>query len=655
MKYLVCITIALLLAAPQTTAQEQQLISLIYHIAEELAFDGDGGSTELLTDMLMELSLNPVRINSGDIDETGRLFFLTPFQVLSITTHVNRTGPILSPYEIATLPGFTRELTEMIMPFISYEISPAQGSSYYSSRLRLRQRLIVTSSLRFTDGEATPRPNPLKRNLRYRIETGILTATLTASADAGEPPINLTGRPDFLSGGMALRPGRSVKNVIIGDFTARTGMGLVLNSGYKPWLSLTTSSYMGQRDGFTLYSSVNESNYLRGAAATVSAGHTELSVFISSRQRDARLKYNSDSTLYADILATPPVHNSLSSLSAKGSLTENSSGAFISFGSGNFRGGVAATYTKFSIPVDEGGTGPAGLFSLKGSETFTAGASYRFASGVLSGSGELAVGTGGALATAHSINIRADDRLAVNFLYRNYSREYNGYLSGGVGRNSTTTNEQGLMGRLTLEAARRLFLSAGADVYRSPWLKQTASFPSHGARYELKARYEPSTLLTAEAMLTASATEKNLTGGTTHGTGTTQQHTLRLALTLKPAERLTIKTNIMFKESIGGTRGSLIAADLAYTPETLPVTVWLRHAIFTTDSFGTALYLYENDMLYGFSVPAHHGEGSRTAATITIRIKKYAELRIKYSNTSKPLIPAGGTAEELKAQLKIEF
>jgi hypothetical protein len=487
---------------------------------------------------------------------------------------------------------------------------------------------------------------------------------------------------------MALRPGRSVKNVIIGDFTARTGMGLVLNTGYKPWLSLTTSSYMGQRDGFTLYSSVNESNYLRGAAATVSAGHAELSVFISSRQRDARLKYNSDSSVYADILATPPVHNSLSSLSAKGSLTENSSGAFISFGSGNFRGGVAATYTKFSIPVDEGGAGPVGLFSLKGRETFTAGASYRFAFGAFSGSGELAAGTdgtggtsstdgmsgtantgstgstggtgrtgstGAALATAHSINIRADDRLAVNFLYRNYSREYTGYLSGGVGRNSTTTNEQGLMGRLTFEAARRLFLSAGADVYRFPWLKQTASFPSHGTRYELKARYEPSTLLTAEAMLTASETEKNVTGGTTHGTGTTQQHTIRLALTLKPANQLTIKTNIMFKESVGGTRGSLVAADIAYTPATLPVTLGLRHAIFTTDSFATALYLYENDMLYGFSVPAHHGEGSRTAATITIRIKRYAELRIKYSNTGKPLTASPGTSEELKAQLRIEF
>jgi hypothetical protein len=654
MRYAICITVLHMLAVPLANAQEEHLSNLINRIAEELTYDGDEAGRELLTEMLMELSLNPVRINSGDIDETGRLFFLTPFQVLSITTHVNRTGNILSANEIANLHGFTRELTEMIMPFVTFSREPLNLNLNYSTKAS--QRLVLTTALKFSDGIADPEKYYIKRSLRYRIETGNLTAILTTAGDAGEAPFYHSGKPDFVSGSVSVKGGRSLKNMIIGDFTARSGMGLVLNSGYKPYLAMTSSSYMGQRDGVTAYTSVNESNYLRGTAATLKTGSTETSIFISSRRRDARLKYGGDGNLFADILASPPIHNSMSSMSAKGTLTEHSAGVLTAIGTGQFRAGVAASFTSFSIPVNESGTDISGLFSLNRSHTFNAGVSYRFAAGAFSGSGEIAAGTSGAMATAHSVNIRLDDRIAVNLVYRNYGMKYYGHLSGGPGRNITTGNEEGLMTRVSFEAARNLFLYAGADIFHFPWLKQNSSFPSYGAKYEIKAVYEPSAVTSAYLVFSGSESQRNPAGSVLMpGSASLKQQTIRLSLTLKPLSQLTIRTNLFLKQTGAGTRGTMLAADCGYSPTLLPVSLWFRHAVYTTEGFDTALYLYENDMLYGFSVPALHGEGSRSTVVIGVKIKRYAELRLKYSNTGKPGLAEGKTIEEMKAQLKLTF
>jgi len=643
----------MLIATFRTYGQEESLMNTIYGIANEISNEAGSENAEVLVEMLLELAFNPVKVNLGKTGETERLFFLTEFQVLSLVNYVNRTGPVISIYELASLPGFTRELAGMIVPFISLEPAPKATISYSS---RLRQRIVATAGVRITDGEILPQPYPLKRNLRYRVESGNVSATFTASGDAGEAPLYVAGYPDFISAGIAVRGEGFLKNVVIGDFTARSGMGLALNSGYKPYLALSSSSFLGQRDGFTVYSSVNEANYLRGAAATIAAGGIEASLFISSRQRDARLKYSADSSVYADILSSAPVHSSLSSMAAKRTLTESSAGLFVKFGTGNFRGGLSATHTSFSRNVIEGGTDPSGLFSLNGKETFNAGASYRFAAGVVSAAGELAINNRGYLATAHTLNLRCNDRLVVNFIYRNYERGYYGHLAGGPGRNSITTNEQGLMCRVSFEAARGLFIYGGADVYRFPWLKESATLPSYGSRFELKTSYAFSEMVSTELLVSGAQTLKNSArDGMVPSVSVTDQRTARLVISPKPAATVSVRTNIFYKSTGAGAKGTMMAADFGYTPSRVPVSLWFRHAIFSTDNFDTALYLYENDLLYSFSVPSHSGGGSRTAAVISVKIGKNTEVRLKYSITDKSLSGSNIAQEEIKGQLSCRF
>ncbi|MBE0676526.1 MAG: hypothetical protein IH591_17865 [Bacteroidales bacterium] len=644
--------IMILWAAPAHT-QDDKLSRAISNIINDLAEFEANVSSEALTEMLMDLALTPVRINSGSESEISRLFFLTPFQVQTLASHIRHTGPLVSPLELASLPGFNRETAEMMLPFIDFDAGNQGNQGQRSTRLG--NRLVATTSAGFTDGVTNSALYPARNNIRYRATSGSLSAALTAASDPGEKPL-WSGSPDFISGGVAVAGELLPVTFIAGDYTARFGMGLVVNSGYRPLLMVTGTSYMGHRDGFSLSASAGQDNYLRGAAVTIKPGNVAISAFISSRFRDARLKTDVAGEEYTDILATTPVHNTLSGQTASGVLRESSYGLSAGFGTGHIRYAVTACLTDFSHNINEGGESPEAMYNFSGSRCFNAGVSYRMAFGRVTGAGEAALADNGAIATAHTLNIRFDDRFTANIIYRNYPRDYYGHLAGGPGRGSSTTNEEGLLARVTFEAARNLFLNAGTDIYHFPWLRYNTSFPSSGFRGELRASYIGWKSVTAEARISTAQTIRN--AATATGVATeemTRQTTSKFIITHSPSSSLSISINASHKFASTGTPGTLLAADINYSPGSLPVAFWFRHAMYSTGSYETGIYLYENDMLYGFSVPVHYGEGSRSALVLKIMPGRNAEVRLKYGITTRETGSGCIRQQELKTQVSLRF
>jgi hypothetical protein len=125
-------------------SQEIKLSEEILNIAEELAADeSDPESAELYIEQLHELIENPVMINSGDEAEISRLFFLTDFQVKAIIDYVQTSGKIVTFYEIAGIPGFDRQTTEMMIPFISFSDKIISVSDTLIFRNTLLTNLII--------------------------------------------------------------------------------------------------------------------------------------------------------------------------------------------------------------------------------------------------------------------------------------------------------------------------------------------------------------------------------------------------------------------------------------------------------------------------------------------------------------------------------
>ena len=93
-----------------------------------------------------------------------------------------------------------------------------------------------------------------------------------------------------------------------------------------------------------------------------------------------------------------------------------------------------------------------------------------------------------------------------------------------------------------------------------------------------------------------------------------------------------------------------------------------RMALFETDDFDNAQYVYESDVLYAFSIPAYNGSGIRTYAMVRYDPIKNVSIWIRYAQTRFPgafgvvnLIGSsldtsiGETASELKAMLRVKF
>jgi hypothetical protein len=115
--------ISLLLLVPGFLfSQEENLSESITGVAEELVSEEtETGDIELFSELLDELKENPVRINSADTSEISRLFFLTGFQMKALVDYVAVSGPILSVYELANIPGFDRESAVKVSPFITLD------------------------------------------------------------------------------------------------------------------------------------------------------------------------------------------------------------------------------------------------------------------------------------------------------------------------------------------------------------------------------------------------------------------------------------------------------------------------------------------------------------------------------------------------------
>jgi hypothetical protein len=79
--------------------------------------------------------------------------------------------------------------------------------------------------------------------------------------------------------------------------------------------------------------------------------------------------------------------------------------------------------------------------------------------------------------------------------------------------------------------------------------------------------------------------------------------------------------------------GYLVSQDISYKPGKLPLAVSFRYALFNTDSYETRIYTYENDVLYGYSVPALEGSGIRCFLMISSSPWRFIEVWARYSQT----------------------
>ena len=216
-------------------------------------------SLEELDESTMErfesLRLHPVPINCCSRSRLLSCGLFTRFQVASLLDYRSRSGDVLSFTELAAVDGFGERYADALREFVSLEGSAANPSSR-----RFRQDMMVRGAFRKPE-ESLEYSAGVKYHAEYggRVEFNWSDRTTYSSPEPGFGTINLTCFGKRLPG-----------KVILGDYNARFGQGLLFWSGFS--MSGVSSAGALARNGTGLSASRSFSSSLHGIAADMSAG-----------------------------------------------------------------------------------------------------------------------------------------------------------------------------------------------------------------------------------------------------------------------------------------------------------------------------------------------------------------------------------------------
>lgn len=646
----------LLLPATTVFPQEEEIPDIILEIAEELSeYEADSDAAGEYAVRLYELAEKPVRINTADEEELSRLFFLTDFQVKALADYIRKTGTIYTVYEIAAVPGFNAMLARMAAPFVTLgEENQAAGNNS-----GLRNDILANFTARCPEADTSAPGGPWKMLAKYRFRTGRFSGNITSEKDAGEKlfpgkmPVT-----DFLSASLVWEGKGFLRKVIAGDFGARFGMGTGINTSLRTGLSLTQTGYMSGGDEIRPYTSTDENLFFRGIAIQLRTGKTGMTIFCSRNRIDALTDTTgSPAQVSIKTFQRSGLHTTASSQACRDAVAVTSYGISFSTDIRSLRMNLLWTQNRFSVPVMNYDPSPGELYDFTGQVSSTATAGYRYMPGRVLLYGELSFNLTGRKAFVQGMSVRPSDRLSMNLVYRHYDPGFFSYHGKGMFSSSSGDNLEGLFGNFTFEAARHLFLSAGADVKVHPWLRYRCSAPSYSMGREVRFRYLPSEKTSFEAVYSQRQTMYDLR----ESTGIKKQYDseaslLKVSFRYLPSSNLTLTTRIDSKwVNSSGSRGIIMLQDLSWKIRSVPVTVWFRHCVIRTGDWDSRIYAYENDLVHSFSIPALWGNGSRSCIMVSVKPSGFSDLRIKFAFGDSSFPEGRKNTSELKVQARVRF
>ena len=624
----------LLFAAGQSPAQIPVQTELEQQIELFTEKNEDEKDFTEFAEELESLRTNPVNLNSRNPEELQRLFFLNPRQLHRLLAYTSTYGDFLTLYELKAVEGLDSATIQRMLPYVV--IKPPEDTlpglrhmiSYgrhtflgrYSRLLQTREGYLpATDSLLETMPDSRYKGTPGRNLMKYSFDyKGRLRWGLLGDKDPGEEFFggsNKTGF-DFYSGFVYYRDQGWVKRLVLGDFHATFGQGLVMWSGFSFGKSGWDGGMLRSARGLTPSTSASEVNFLRGGGITLGFKNLELTAFGSKVSLDASPGLCDSTNCMIKSLQTTGLHRTASEIENRGRVTLTSAGANITFAGLWYKLGLTAVrahYSKAFEPKKE----LYNKFRQPLQDQFTTGAEVRlFLRRTLLG-GEIARDRNGHWAGILNLTLKPDNRFLLSLIYRNYDKAFQNDFSQAFGENTGNYNEEGIFFAVSAQPSRLLDLSAYADHYRFPWLRYRADAPSIGREYYLRTllNLNRASTLGFRYRFEEKPVNCNAAGRKVNILFPSCMHSFRLFAAHQPLPEWEIasRTELVLKKSTNGEyrQGFLIFWDLKYQPQRFPFTLSARYALFDTETYDERIYAYESDVLYSFSVPAYYDAGQR--------------------------------------------
>lgn len=617
-----------------------------------------------------ETKWKPVNLNTATEEDLARIPFLNGTQRKDLMDYLKQYGEVFSVYELLSVPGFDSITIRRINQYICFPtVSHSLPLTFGNLAKYGKNELLITAGTFF------PRPNgyrpqesqdmsvaaatypgsPYGVSFRYTYSFGGQIAIgFSGDKDPGEQFFAGAQKNgmDYYSGYVCYSGKRTLRRLIIGNFRAGWGLGLTFNNGG------TLGTYPGFKQEFTggggirPTQSVSESNILRGLAVNLGISRFSLSGFCSYRQRDATVigadAFSGKALFFSSFVETG-YHRSISEIKKRAQVPELIIGGNLSFRGNFFSLGITACSSSLGVSYKPQPT-LYNQFSFSGKNNLVTGADFNIFYRFLRVSGEVSRSRNGCVAWITALNLNPDPRVSAVILYRNYPPGFQNMYSNCFGQNSSNSNERAWFLSLTASLPWQLNLSAFADFCSYPWAKYGINSPSSGNELGAMLNWPVHKSLNLILRFRYSSGETNISeeNDIIHATGGQCIYDYRIQLNWIVSHSVVMQSRIEFKESwqysFRAATGWLMFQDLSWKPLKFPLKLSFRYSVFDCPDYSARIWAYEQDVLYGYSMPAFYGRGIRACLFLSYTPGRHLAVSLKSGLTrynDKNIISSG--------------
>lgn len=620
---------------------------------------------------------NPLNLNRAEREDLAALHLLSDLQIENLLAYRTFTGAFVDIHELQAIPGWDLEDVRRVRPLVCVGDTP--GNQALGELLKMS--FSGKNELLFRWAKATKLPDSERFEgtsdwlaLRYRHNSpgDRLRFGFTTEKDPGEAAFrgsNPHGFDSFSGHFFLQNPGKTVRSLALGDFSARFGQGLLLQMSFAPGKTAETLNIARGGQRLKPFTAFGEIFYFRGAGATVALGkHWEATAFASNIRRDASLRPQlfdpEDEPLEREFsaLQASGLHRTESEIENEKSVRERTAGfALIRTGK---RGHVAANLLHFDFDkAIEPGRNAAQQFRFSGKKLTSGSLDFMFSHRNLVAFGETAMSQNGAAATLNGLLFAADRRVTLALLHRHFGRAYQSIYATPFAETDDAANEQGLYLGLEIRPARGWQLNGYADVWRHRWARFGANAPSAGHEFLGMARFAPTKTFALWLRFRSETKERNATadGHTFLETNRRQRVRFQAEYRLTPSVEMHSRAEWAFfqVENQAITQGFLMFQEASFRKPGSRLSATSRYVLFDSEDSDTRIYTFERDVFSALSVPSFGGRGSRFYLYLTWRAQKWLTLESRFGQTilqkSVSQTAQTGRRTEVKVQARVRW
>lgn len=635
--------------------------------AEDIIEDVLTGATEEseesnLYDLLESLINEPVNLNEAGLDKLMQIPYVDLSIAEIIITHRKKFGVFFSVNELYSVQQLDPDVVRKIIPFVSVDkkIPPQQlpveesffKKAFMFSGLKIRSRVLNDLQERKAyrenkfPGLSYKIYNRVQLSHQKRYKAGLLV-----EKDPGESSLN-----EFTSFHFSAADILVFKKIIAGDYLAEFGQGLALWSPYGFSKSADAIFTLKKRDrNIREYTSADENQFFRGAAATGEFKRFSLTAFYSKNRFDANVDEFS-----GRIKSTPldGLHRTASELSRRKSAEEKLYGGRVDYKLQNvLSAGILYYKSIFSNPFQ-----PSSTFDIEGSEFSYASFYYDAVYSSINIFGEAAY-NGTSVASINNFNISLNRFFTLSASVRSYPANFRSLHGYGFGeKGGEVSNEFGIYTGFRWRSPVGV-INFYYDQFKFPYATFRIPLPSSGDEMLFNFSSRPFSKLETVFRYkyeNKDAASRQLSNYVELEKRLKQNFRLDVIHTFSGSLRIKGRfeyVNLRFEKSKLKEEGYLLYQDIKFSPHK-NLNLYGRISFFNTASFSSAIYEYENDLTGIITNLPMYGSGTRWYFIVRYKPVYFASLSLKYAETYKPnekFLSSGDSEIEGNVDNRISF